>query len=435
MAIGYSCINFGALESNLISKTISIKNGLNEVIISKLIVLDKIIEYNVENNIKIFEINSNFFTFDSNFINNENYFADYNEIMYQIRLKLINNNMRMLIKLEQDIVLNSENKKLTENSIIKLSYYVNFFNVLRLDNTYKIIINIGSFYETKDENLQKFIYNYRNLEQNIKDRLVLVNDEKNYNIYDLLNIGQDNDIPVVFDILNHFINFPKITKNLKQWIVMCSKTWMKEHDGTSIIKYSQKQVCREHYFHLQSINMMDFLKFYKDISTLKIDIILRSDDENLSALKCNNIITEYIPNRILQIEWAKYKYLILRHSNNKYLEIRELMRDDETLKACDFYKKIEEGLSIKESLGSQRNSIMHIWGYFKNISDKKEKESFKKMLIKFDLEIDDFYVLNNFLYELAIKYEVDYLKYSYSFLNEKNNKCRFDFNIYNVVKY
>ncbi|MFM1539410.1 DUF1722 domain-containing protein, partial [Helcococcus bovis] len=76
--------------------------------------------------------------------------------------------------------------------------------------------------------------------------------------------------------------------------------------------------------------------------------------------------------------WAVNKYYVLSKSHKSYLEIREYLKNEE----IDFeflQQKIEDTKSMKESKKDFNNSILHIWGYFKNSANEIEK---KKLFIK-----------------------------------------------------
>jgi UV DNA damage endonuclease len=99
-----------------------------------------------------------------------------------------------------------------------------------------------------------------------------------------------------------------------------------------------------------------------------------------------------------------------------YLQIREMLKEKKTLFARDFYQKIEEGLQNPPTAGSELNAALHVWGYFKDITDIKEKDKFNKLLDKFEAGLCEISALKNYLFKLALKYDENYLKYSYYFI-------------------
>lgn len=78
--------------------------------------------------------------------------------------------------------------------------------------------------------------------------------------------------------------------------------------------------------------------------------------------------------------WAVNKYYVLSKFHKSYLEIREYLKNEE----IDFeflQQKIEDTKNMKESKKDFNNSILHIWGYFRNIANEIEK---KNLFIKLD---------------------------------------------------
>jgi len=137
----------------------------------------------------------------------------------------------------------------------------------------------------------RFIDNYHILDPSIKKRLVIENDDKLYTIDDVLSIGHELHIPVVFDNLHHEINPPSTKKSEFQRIDECSKTWRKK-DGNQKIHYSQQNPKKRPGAHSESIEIQTFLDFIKELNRENIDIMLEVKDKNLSAINCIHYISQ-----------------------------------------------------------------------------------------------------------------------------------------------
>lgn len=92
----------------------------------------------------------------------------------------------------------------------------------------KIVLHIGGVYGDKEKAIDRFIHNYNLLSPKVKDRLVIENDDKSYNIGDVLKIGKTLDIPVVFDNLHNKILPYDKSKDELYFINKCKKTWKKD---------------------------------------------------------------------------------------------------------------------------------------------------------------------------------------------------------------
>ena len=72
MRIGYACLTIGVQETNLRSCLIknASENNLLDIIEHNLNSLNNVIDYNIENNIKLFRISSDLIPFGSSKVNN-----------------------------------------------------------------------------------------------------------------------------------------------------------------------------------------------------------------------------------------------------------------------------------------------------------------------------------------------------------------------------
>ena len=62
-----------------------------------------------------------------------------------------------------------------------------------------MIIHMGGTFGDKEATLNRFREAYAQLSPNVKQRLVLENDELCYNVDDLMPICQELNIPIIFD--------------------------------------------------------------------------------------------------------------------------------------------------------------------------------------------------------------------------------------------
>ena len=100
--------------------------------------------------------------------------------------------------------------------------------------------------------------------------------------------------------------------------------------------------------HSRTIDLTEFTSFSNKLDD-EIDIMLEVKDKNLSAIKCINSISSIKDIRKLEIEWSKYKYRVLEHSNYHYNKIREILKDKNNYTVIDFYNLIDEAEPSKTS--------------------------------------------------------------------------------------
>lgn len=292
MSIGYACLIISSSNDYKL-KSCLLKNAsderLTEITINNLEVLERMIDYNIRNNIMLFRISSDIIPFASHGVNTQVWCNKYKAYLENIGRKIKISGMRVSMHPGQYTVLNSPKEEVVTKAVRDITYHVKFLEFLDTDCSNKVILHVGGAYGDKEKSLMRFKQNYIKLSQNIKDRLVLENDEKCYNIEEVLTLGKALNIPVVFDNLHHKVNPPKISRPDSYWISKCAETWH-EKDGKQKIHYSDQKINGKAGAHSDTIDTGEFMKYYKSINGDKIDIMLEVKDKNLSALKCIHCI-------------------------------------------------------------------------------------------------------------------------------------------------
>lgn len=415
MRIGYACKVIGVIDTDIKSCVMknATKERLHELISYNLDSLERMIDYNIKNNILHFRISSDIIPFGSSPINEIVWWNEFSNQFDRIGTKIANASMRVSMHPGQYTVLNSPNKEVVVHSIEEdLNYHARFLKCLKVGSESKLILHLGGVYGDKKLAKQRFIENYLQLDEEVKKRLVLENDDVSYHIEDILEVANKASIPVVYDNLHNKVNPSNQSVKDIDWIMACQKTW-KQSDGIPKMHYAQQDEEKKPGAHSKTIQIEEFLDFYSQIQELNLDIMLEVKDKNLSAIKCNNCIAKKNINELEQ-EWSLYKYKVLEKSQKDYDDIRELLKDKNKYPAIEFYNLVERSL-IKTNTENDINALLHVWGYFKNIASTKEKEYFKNKLTKLNENQVTIEHLKRYLWKLSIQYEIEYLLQSYYF--------------------
>lgn len=290
MSIGYACLTVGVSGTKLRSciKKNATPEILSTLIQSNLEALDNILDYNIQNGIKLFRISSDIIPFGSHPVNTLKWWEKFNAQLEGLGKKALLNGIRLSMHPGQYTVLNSPDEGVVERAVEDLRYHARFLDVLGLGKEHKIILHIGGVYGDKPVAVKRFIEQYRLLDENIRQRLVIENDDRQYTISDVLSIGKSEDIPVVFDNLHHQVNADNTHSEI-EWIATCANTW-KQSDGNQKLHYSQQDAGKRPGSHSATLDVDDFLAFYKRIPKKDVDIMLEVKDKNLSAIKSINAI-------------------------------------------------------------------------------------------------------------------------------------------------
>lgn len=415
MGIGYACLTEGVegIKYKACRKENASDENLKEAIDNNLAALDKMLDYNIKSGVRMMRITSDIIPFGSHPVNRLRWWEVFENELNSLGKKAKENKIRLSMHPGQYTVLNSPNKEVVEKAVANLAYHARFLDSLDLDGSSKMVLHIGGAYGNKKEALERFAKNYVNLAQNIKDRLVLENDDKIFNIEEVLVLGSLLSAPVVYDNLHNKLNHCMV-KSDKDWIVEAGKTW-KEKDGRQKIHYSQQAEGKKPGSHSDTIDVGIFSKFYEEVDGDRIDIMLEVKDKNLSAVKCINAVER---KNILELEkeWAKYKYLVLEHSPKIYNEIRELLKNKQSYPVLEFYDLIDKAVSGAVNPGQAVNAAEHVWGYFSKNASVKVKDKIAKLINKVS-EGGQTGQLKKILFKLAKENDQKYLLESLYFKN------------------
>ena len=242
-------------------------NKLDNIIKENLINLEKIIDYNIKNNIHFYRLTSKLIPLATIKDLNFNYIAKYKEYYQRIGNKIKKHNIRVDTHPDQFCVLNSTKKEIINNSIEILKYHYNILKALDIENKI-IILHIGSSVLGKENSIKRFINNFNKLPDYLKDCIAIENDDKIYNIKDCLNLCNKLNIPMILDYHHHICNNDNL--NIDDYLKDIFSTWK----TTPKIHFSspKNKTKKEFRSHNDYIDINDFINFLEKIKPLKIDI-------------------------------------------------------------------------------------------------------------------------------------------------------------------
>ena len=419
MSIGYACLNIGTPQINI--RSVMQRNAtpekLTEVIAHNLEALEKMVDYNIANDIRLYRISSDLIPFGSSPVNALDWPEIHKEAFDRIGAKIRNSGMRVSLHPGQYTVLNSPTEDVVERAIEDLIYHDKILTALGTDKKNKIVLHVGGIYGDKEAALDRFADNFQRLPETVQNRLIIENDDRLYNIEEVLGLANRLQFPAVYDNLHHAINPPPSGGNDQYWIAEAKKTW-KEADGNQKIHYSQQAPSKRSGAHTDTIQLDTFLKFYNQLDDSTIDIMLEVKEKNLSAIKCQNATTETQHLKLLEKEWGRYKYAILERSPAIYQAIRTLLKDKADYPVREFYRLIDAVFTEEIRPGYAENAAAHVWGYFKKNATDTERSQYEKNLTNYRNNTGTLETLKRQLFKLAEKYETDYLLQSLYFYLE-----------------
>ncbi len=297
MRIGYPCINLTV--KNQYPSTFRLKSyserRFNETVKNNLNHLLSILNFNRINKIYFFRISSDIIPFASHPICD----IEWNET-FKVELKEIGdfiskNNIRVSMHPDQFVILNSKSEGVVKNSIRELQYHCTLLDSMKLPSSAKIQIHGGGVYGDKKKAKKDFSNNFNNLlEENLKRRLVIENDDRSYNLQDCLDINLETDIPIVFDTFHH--ECLNNGETFQQAISSFEKSWFFPIDGNPVVDYSSQSIGERKGKHAKTLDKNHFMHIYNEFENairenpVELDIMLEIKDKEKSALMALKLI-------------------------------------------------------------------------------------------------------------------------------------------------
>ena len=288
MRIGYPCINLSVGCSS--ATTFRLKSystdRLRDTIEANLGCLARILAFNRNNGVFFFRITSDLVPFASHPIMDFTWQDHFRGMFGDIGEFIKKSGMRVSMHPGQYTVLNSDRETVFANSVKELEYHTQVLDLLRTDSKAKVQIHVGGVYGAKTDAMDRFVSRYETLSKNVRRRLVIENDERNYSIEECIEIHEQTGVPVVLDTLHHEVL--NNGESVSEALVKTSKTW-KKRDGAPIVHYSSQQSDSRPGAHAKTLDVSHFRQFLKNVEGMDFDLMLEVKDKNHSAVKAIGI--------------------------------------------------------------------------------------------------------------------------------------------------
>ena len=289
MKIGYPCINrsIGCSSNKKFRLANFTEEKFNETVRNNLSCLDKIVDYNVENNMLFLRISSETIPFASHEVCTLDWKKIFKNELKNIGIKLKDNKFRVSMHPGQFTLLNSPNEKIVEKSLAELEYHADFLNAMGLDNTAKIQIHVGGVYGDKDSAIKRFINTFGIASNKIKSRLAIENDDYHYSVKDCLRINKETNIPIILDNLH--LECLNDGDSLIEAYNIIKDTWSKE-DGIPMLDYSSQQKDARIGKHTEHLDSNHFKEFIDIMQNQEFDLMFEIKDKERSVLKAQRLM-------------------------------------------------------------------------------------------------------------------------------------------------
>ncbi|KGK99379.1 UV damage repair endonuclease UvdE [Methanococcoides methylutens] len=291
MKLGYPCINrgIGCAANRKFRLSSYSEEKLINTVANNLDCMQRILKYNLRNNLLFFRISSDTVPFASHPICDFDWADYFSSKLLEIGRFIITNGMRISMHPDQFILLNSPDMDVTQRSISELEYHCKLLDSMGLGRSAKIQIHAGGVYKDRKRAVGRFVERYESLDETLRKRLVVENDDRLYSLRDCLLINELCGVPVIFDSFHH-----ECLNNAEDFfsaVGSASATWCKG-DGIPMIDYSCQQEGARKGKHATSIDVALFRDFLEEVRDFDLDIMLEIRDKEKSALKAIGIMNE-----------------------------------------------------------------------------------------------------------------------------------------------
>lgn len=273
--LGYACISnaldetssslltyshFKKLEEN---KKGAGYNKLNQVIISNFKSLENILKYNIRNDIHFYRLSSNIIPLlthpdvEIDLNKYKRYFSNIGKIIK-------GNNIRVDMHVDPYYVLNSVSDNVVKSTINICKIYHNMFKLMKIKSN--LIFHVGGKTISKEEGIKRFINNFKLLDKEIQDMIMIENDDKIYNIIDCINISKEINCKICLDYHHYKCNNDK--EDISNYLEYIFNTF----DGIPKVHFSSPKSKKEYRAHHDFIDIKEFVKFLDMIKVCDRDI-------------------------------------------------------------------------------------------------------------------------------------------------------------------
>lgn len=284
--LGYACISktLDITSSHTITytnyeKTRNKEEKLIEITNKNLNNLEEILKYNIKNNIHFYRMSSKIIPLATHPNIKINLLNIFKEKLEHIGNIIKENNLRVDIHLDEYCVLNSTNSNIVSSTINIIKFYKNMLKTMNIESY--MILHIGSSAFGIEKSITRFINNFKKLDEESKNMIILENDDKVFKIEDVLKICKTLNIPMVLDYHHYKCN--KV-EPLEQHIKEILNTW---NNITPKMHLSSKKNNKEFRSHHDYIDINDFIELTNILKTQNknIDIMIEAKEKDMALFK------------------------------------------------------------------------------------------------------------------------------------------------------
>ena len=305
--LGYACINMGlsnlpkskriTTNRSMIKKTFKAKgvSYASELALQNCLDLEKIIQWNEDNDIKFYRMSSDIFPWHSEYDLEQ--LPDFEKIA-----ESLNRAGQLAKSYGQRITthpgpfnkLTSPTEKVVTNTIVDLENHGRIFDLMGLPRSpyAKINIHVGAHYNNKPMAVGNFCRNFDRLSDAVKTRLTVENDDK-ASLYSTKELYEDVykqiGIPIVFDYHHH--KFCTGGQDEEEALLTACMTW---GNIKPVVHYSQSRSVEHNDPKIRANAHSDSYWTPINLYNLDLDVMLECKHKELGLFKMKELMKNEI---------------------------------------------------------------------------------------------------------------------------------------------
>lgn len=287
LGLGFACIS-KSLKENGRFKTMSVKTyeslepeermrRLRSIAVDNLYNVKKIMLWCIENGIRLYRLSSDLIPL-ATYLPQWHWWEDTDIMNMCAGIKELAAEGRIRISMHPDqfCVLNSDKKEVVKGSIVILEHHNRFSNMV---GNRILILHVGSGSGGKRKAIERFVNNFNELDEDIKSKIAIENDDKIFNAEEVLTLCERLDIPMVLDIHHHNCNHEN--DNLEQLIGRIRNTWKGQRPKVHLSSGKSCPTDRHH------ADFIDFEDYKRTVELVKddFDIMLECKEKDLAVIE------------------------------------------------------------------------------------------------------------------------------------------------------
>ena len=295
-----------------------------------------LIEWNERNGIKVFRMSSELFPHMTN-PDVEAYTFDFaQDLLVQIGETAKKYNQRLTFHPGPFNVVGSPNRECFLKTIKELKYHADVLDLMGMGRDSVMVVHGAGTYGNKELTKDRWCRQFGELPDNVKERLVLENCEKSFNIIDCLEVSERINIPVVFDT-HHFECYKLLHpdeefESAEFYIPLILETWRRRNIKPKFhVSEQGNGRCGHHSDYIEVIP--EYLLEIPSKYSVNIDIMIEAKQKEQAILKlyekypdlnCKVLKKERIQNIKPAKQVKQRKRRIILIDEDKYKEHQEL---------------------------------------------------------------------------------------------------------------